>query len=38
MWSKIRDLISVITNRSNDYDEKYMKVEFIFDDDLPVLI
>ena len=36
MWSKIRDLIRSITNNSDDYDEKYMKIKFNSDDDLPL--
>ena len=30
-WSKIRDLIRVITKNSYDYDEKYMKIKFNLD-------
>ena len=26
LWSKIRDLIRSITENSDDYDEKYMKI------------
>ena len=26
LWSKIRDLIRLITKNSDDYDEKYMKM------------
>ena len=29
---KIRDLIRLITKKSDDYDEKYMKVKFNSDD------
>ena len=36
MWSKIRDLIRSITKNSNDYDEKYMKIKFNSDDELPL--
>ena len=36
LWSKIRDLISSITKKLHDYDEKYMKIKFDFDDDLPL--
>ena len=32
--SKIRDLISSITKNSDDYDEKYMKIEFNSNDEL----
>ena len=35
LWSKIRDLIRSITKRSDDYDEKYMKIKFNSDDELP---
>ena len=35
LWSKIRDLIRSKTNDSDDYDEKYMKIKFNVDDDLP---
>ena len=27
LWSKIRDLIRSITKKSDDYDEKYMKIK-----------
>ena len=36
MLSKFKDLIRSITNNSDDYDEKYMKIKFNSDDDLPV--
>ena len=36
MLSKVKDLIRSITNNSDDYDEKYMKIKFNSDDDLPV--
>ena len=26
LWSKIRDLIKSVTKKSNDYDEKYLKI------------
>ena len=35
-WSKIRDLISLITRNSDDYDDKYMKIKFNSDDELPL--
>ena len=35
MWSKIRDLDRTATKNSDDYDEKYMKIKFNSDDDLP---
>ena len=28
LWSKIRDLIRLITKNSDDYDEKYTKIKF----------
>ena len=34
--SKIRDLIRSITKNSDDYDEKYMKIKFNSDDELPL--
>ena len=36
LWSKIRDLIGSITKNSDDYDEKYMKINFNLDDKLPL--
>ena len=36
LWSKIRDLIRSITKNSDDYDEKYMKIKFNSDDELPL--
>ena len=36
LWSKIIDLIRSITKNSDDYDEKYRKIRFDSDDDLPV--
>ena len=36
LWSKIRDLIKSITKTSGDYDEKYMKIKFDSDADLPL--
>ena len=36
LWSKIRDLIRSITKSSDDYDEKYMKIKFNSDDELPL--
>ena len=35
-WDKIRDLIRSITKNSDDYEEKYMKIKFDSDDDLPL--
>ena len=36
LWSKIWDLIRLITKNSDDYDEKYIKIKFNSDDQLPV--
>ena len=34
LWSKIKDLIRLITKNLDDYDEKYMKFNFNSDDEL----
>ena len=36
LWSKMRDLITLITKNSDDYDEKDMKIKFNSDDELPL--
>ena len=36
LGSKIRDLIKSVTKNSYDYDEKYMKIKFNLDDELPL--
>ena len=36
LWSKIRDLIKSIMKNSDNYVEKYMKINFSTDDDLPL--
>ena len=36
LWEKIRDLIRSITNDSDKYDEKHMKIKFNSDDSLPL--
>ena len=36
MWSKIRDLISPVTKNSNEIGERYMKIKFNSDDELPL--
>ena len=36
LWSTIRDVIRSITKNSADYDEKYMKIKYNFDDTLPL--
>ena len=35
-WDKIRDLIRSINKNSDDYDERYMKINFNSDDELPL--
>ena len=34
LWRKIRDLIISITKNSNHYNEKYIKIKFISEDEL----
>ena len=36
LWSKVRDLIRSITKKLDGYDEKYMKIKFNSDDELPL--
>ena len=36
LWSKIRNLIRSISKNSDDYDEKYIKIKFNSDDELPL--
>ena len=36
LWSKIRDLISPVTKNSNEIGERYMKIKFNSDDELPL--
>ena len=36
LWIKIRDLIRSVTKNSDDYDEKYIKIKFNSDDELPL--
>ena len=36
LWSKIKDLIRSITKNSDDCDEKYMKIKFYLNDELPL--
>ena len=36
LWIKIRDLIRLIPKNSDEYDEKYMKIKFDSDDNLPL--
>ena len=34
LWSTIRDLIRSRTKNADDYDKKYLKIEFNLDDNL----
>ena len=36
LWDEIKDLNKSITNTSGDYDERYMKIKFNSDDNLPL--
>ena len=36
LWIKIRDLIRSVTKKSDDYDEKYIKIKLDSDDKLPL--
>ena len=36
LWSKFINLIRLITKNSDDYDEKYMKIKFNSDEELPL--
>ena len=36
LWIKIRDLITSVTKKLDDYDEKYMKIKSDSDDELPL--
>ena len=36
LWMEIRDLIRSVIKKSDDYDEKYMKIKFDSDDELPL--
>ena len=36
MWSKIRDLMRLITKNTDACDEKYMKIKCNSDDKLPI--
>ena len=36
LWSKTRNLIKSITKNSDNYDEKYVKIKFNSDDELPL--
>ena len=36
LGSKTRDLIRSVTKNADDYDEKYMKIKFNSDDELPL--
>ena len=36
MWIKIRDLFGSVTKKSDDYDEKYLKIKLDSNDKLPL--
>ena len=36
LWNNVTDLISSIANTSDNYDEKYKKIKFSSDDNLPL--
>ena len=36
LLGKTRDLIRTITENPDDYDEKYIKIKFNYDDELPL--
>ena len=36
LWNKIKDLIRSITSNSDDYHEKYMKIKFDLDENVPL--
>ena len=36
IWSKIRHLIRSISENSNDHDDKYMKIKFDSNDEIPL--
>ena len=36
LWIRIRDLIRSVTKKSDDYDEKYIKIKFDSDDKVPL--
>ena len=36
LWDKIKNLIKKINDKPGDYDEKYMKIKFNSDDNLPL--
>ena len=35
LWTKIKDIIELKNNNFDNQDEKYLKIKFYFDDDLP---
>ena len=36
LWIKIKDLVRSVTKKSDDYDEKYIKIKFDSGDELPL--
>ena len=36
LWIELINLIRSVTKKSDDYDEKYMKIKFNSDDELPL--
>ena len=36
LWNRIRDFIRPVTKNSGNCDQKYMKIKFDLDDDLPL--
>ena len=36
LWNKIRDLIRSINQNVDDYDEKYIKIKFDSEDNIPL--
>ena len=36
LWSKSKEIIRSVTKSLDNYDEKYMKITFTFDDELPL--
>ena len=36
LWNTIRDIVGSVTNNSDNYDKKYMRIKFNSDDNLPL--